>query len=147
MLWLTCRIFKWNFDHFLWETGWNVKESRLMCGSRTRLTCSILITLFPLINFRLYWCKKLYKIVARKCVSYEILHFMQFSVATCESCMLHCVLLDCNGTKWTGNTLIIPAAACSQQPLRRNKIPTGCFLFSFLVFSCHDMNVFVTDWL
>ena len=27
-------IFKWNFDNFLWETGWNVKESRLTCGSR-----------------------------------------------------------------------------------------------------------------
>ena len=45
-------IFKWNFDHFLWETGWNVKESRLMCGSRTRLTCSILINLFSINKFQ-----------------------------------------------------------------------------------------------
>ena len=74
-------------------------------------------------------------------------YFMQFSVATHELCMLHCVLLDCNGTKWTGNALSTPAAACSQQLLRRNKLPTGCFLFSFLVFSGHDMKVFVTDFI
>ena len=61
---------------------------------------------------------------------------MQFSVATRESRTLHCVLLDCNGTKWTGNTLIIPAAASSQQLLRRNKLPTGCyFLFFFALFT------------
>ena len=72
-------------------------------------------------------------------------HFMQFSVAACKCCMLHCVLLDWNGTKWTGNALSIPAAACSQHLLRRNKLPTGCLLFSFLVFSSHDMNVFVID--
>ena len=70
---------------------------------------------------------------------------MQFAVATCELCMFLCVLVDCNGTKWTGNALSIPAAACSQQLLRRNKLPTGCFFIFFLVFSCHDMNVFVTD--
>ena len=41
---------------------------------------------------------------------------------------------------------MIPAAACSQQLLRRNKLPTGCYFFSFLVFSSHDMNMFVTDF-
>ena len=70
---------------------------------------------------------------------------MQFSVATCELCMLHCVLLDCNGTKCTGNGLNIRAVACSQQLLRRNKLLTGCYLFACLVFSPHDMNMFVTD--
>ena len=69
---------------------------------------------------------------------------MQFSVATCELLMLHCVLLDCNGTKCTGNALSIPAVACSQQLLSRNKLPTGCYFFACLVFSPHDMNVFVT---
>ena len=29
----------------------------------------------------------------------EMQNFMQFSVATCEPCTLHCVMLDCNGTK------------------------------------------------
>ena len=72
-------------------------------------------------------------------------HFMQFSVATRELYTLHCVLLNCNGPKTTGNALSIPAVACSQQLLRRNKLPTGCYFFSFLVFSPHDMNVFVTD--
>ena len=72
-------------------------------------------------------------------------YFMQFSVSTRELCMLHCVLLDCNGTKSTGNVLSIPAVVCSQQLLRRNKLPTGCYFFSLLVFSPHDMNVFVTD--
>ena len=75
----------------------------------------------------------------------EMPYFMQFSVATHKLCTLHCVLLNCNGTKCTGNTLSIPAAACSQQLLRRNKLPTGCYFFACLVFSSHDMNVFVTD--
>ena len=70
---------------------------------------------------------------------------MQFSVGTRERFMLHCVLLDCNGTKCTGNALSIPAVACSQQLLRRNKLPTGCYFFACLVFSPYDMNVFVTD--
>ena len=72
-------------------------------------------------------------------------HFMQFSVAACQLCTLHCVLLNCNGTKCTGNALSIPAVACLQQLLRRNKLPTGCHFFACLVFSPHDMNVFVTD--
>ena len=59
-------------------------------------------------------------------------HFMQFSVATRELCTLHCVLLNCNGTKCTGNALSIPAVASSQPQLRRNKLPTGCYFFSFL---------------
>ena len=70
---------------------------------------------------------------------------MQFSVSACELCTLGCVLLDCNGIKCTGNALSIPAAAFSQQLLRRNKLPTGCYFFAYLVFSPHDMNVFVTD--
>ena len=48
----------------------------------------------------------------------EMPHFMQFSVATRELCTLHCVLLNCNGTKFTGNTLSIPVVAFSQQLLR-----------------------------
>ena len=43
----------------------------------------------------------------------ETPHFMQFSVATRELFMLHCVLLNCNGTKCTGNALSIPAVAFS----------------------------------
>ena len=38
-------FFKWNFDHFLWATVSDVKKSVLTCGSRTRLTCRILIDL------------------------------------------------------------------------------------------------------
>ena len=70
---------------------------------------------------------------------------MQFSVSAHESCTLGCLLLNRNGTKWTGNTLNIPAAPCSQQLLRRNKLHTGYYFFSFLVFLPHEMNVFVTD--
>ena len=70
---------------------------------------------------------------------------MQFTVSACESCMLGCVLLDCNGIKCTGNGLSIPVTAFSQQLLRRNKLPTGSYFFACLVFSPHDMNVFVTD--
>ena len=49
-----------------------------------------------------------------------------------------------NDQNCTGNALSISAAACSQQLLRRNKLPTGCYFFSFWSFH-HDMNVFVTD--
>ena len=28
---------------------------------------------------------------------------------------------------------------------RRNKLPRGCYFFACLVFSPHDMNVFLTD--
>ena len=47
--------------------------------------------------------------------------------------------------KWTGNALSIPAVACSQQLLRRNRVSTGCYFFACLVFSPLHMNVFVTD--
>ena len=67
----------------------------------------------------------------------EMSHFMQFSVATCELCTLGCMLLNCNGTKCTGNSLSIPAVACSQQLLRRNKLSTGCYFFLF--WSFHPM--------
>ena len=71
---------------------------------------------------------------------------MQFSAAASKT--VH-VTLCASGlqwsTKWTGNALSIPTAACSQQLLRRNKLPIGCYFFSFLVFSPHDMNVFLTD--
>ena len=62
---------------------------------------------------------------------------MQFSVATHELCMLHCVLLDCTGTKYTENALSIPAAACSQQ------LPTEArfqqVAICLLVWSFHPM--------
>ena len=54
-------------------------------------------------------------------VSFEMPHFMQFSAAACEWCMLHCVLFDCNGRKCTGNGFSIPAAACSPQLLRETQ--------------------------
>ena len=65
---------------------------------------------------------------------------MQFSVSACESCTLQSVLLDCNGIKCTENGLSIPAAVV------RNKLPIGSRFFACLVFSPHDMNVFVTDY-
>ena len=46
-------IFKWNFDDFLWETGWNLKESRVMCGSRAWLICSILLDLPENLNIKI----------------------------------------------------------------------------------------------
>ena len=70
---------------------------------------------------------------------------MQFSVATCESYMLGCVLLDCNGIKCTGNGLSIPAAAFSQQLLRGTNFPQVAISLLVWFFSLHDMNVFVTD--
>ena len=34
-------IFKWNFDHFLWETVSDMNESGLMCGSCAQLTRTV----------------------------------------------------------------------------------------------------------
>ena len=62
---------------------------------------------------------------------------MQFSVDACELCMLGCVLLNCNGTKWTGNALSISAAACSQQLLRETRFQQVAI--SLLVWSFHPM--------
>ena len=57
-------------------------------------------------------------------------HFMQFSVATCElfrKCPQH------------------PSSSFLTTAAERNKLPTGSYFFACLVFSPHDMNVFVTD--
>ena len=59
---------------------------------------------------------------------------MQFSVAAHQLCMLGCVLLDCNGTKWTGNALTNPPAACSQQLLREARFQQVAISFLFLSF-------------
>ena len=138
-------IFKWNFNHFLLETVWNVKESGVTCGSHTWLTCSILCKIYT--GFKLVSLKSLnsQQFPQQSVSSNEMPHLMQFSEAALEPCMVHCVLLDCNGTKWTGNALTNPPAACSQQLLRRNKLPTGWYFFACLVFSPHDMKLFVTD--
>ena len=64
-------------------------------------------------------------------------HFMQFSVAAHELCTLHCVLLNCNGTKCTGNALSIPAVAFSQQLLRETNFPQTAI--SLLAWSFHPM--------
>ena len=64
-------------------------------------------------------------------------HFTQFSVAARELCTLQCVLLDCNGTKHTGNALTIPAAACSQQLVRESSFSQVAI--SFLFWSFHPM--------
>ena len=119
---------------FLLENVWYLKESGVMCGSRSWLTCTILVYRSRLYtDFRLISLKCLSNL-PKKSVSYEKPYFMQFFVSACELCMLGCVLLDSNGTKWTGNALSIPAAACSQQLLRRNKLPTGCLCFLFWSF-------------
>ena len=68
---------------------------------------------------------------------------MQFSVAARESCTLHCVLLDCIGTKCTGNALNIPAAACSLQLLRETNFPQVAI--SFLLCSFHPMRECICD--
>ena len=38
-----------------------------------------------------------------------------------------------------------PSSSFLTTAAERNKLPTGSFLFACLVFSPHDMNVFVTD--
>ena len=38
-----------------------------------------------------------------------------------------------------------PSSCFLTTAAERNKLPTGCYFFACLVFSPHDMNVFVTD--
>ena len=116
------------FSSFFWETVSDIKESWLTCGSCVRLTCSILLDL-PLL-------------VICICIKYPNLsdktslhtnfpdnlfhmksHISYSYVSACESCMLGCVPLDCNGIKCTENGLSIPAAAFSQQLLRETNFP------------------------
>ena len=66
---------------------------------------------------------------------------MQFFLSACESCTLGFVLLDCNGTKCTGDGLSIPAVAFSQQLLRRNKLPTGCYFFASILLVFHILVI------
>ena len=108
-------IFKCNFNNFLLETVWNGKESGEMCGSRTWLTCSILCKIYT--GFKLVSLKSLnsQQFPQQSVSSDEMSHLMQFSEAAHELCMVHCVLLDCKGTKWKGNVQTIPAGSCSQQ--------------------------------
>ena len=67
----------------------------------------------------------------------EMPHFMQFSVASRKLCTLHCVLLNCNGTKCSGYALSIPAVAFSQQLLRETNFPQVAI--SLLAWSFHPM--------
>ena len=133
--------------HFWQISSWGTCFSRVqiavwMCNVRRKLLVKLWLplSLCPEMHFfaqssgDLDEIRPVFKAIAQHLVSYEKQHFMQFSVAAHESCTLHCVLLDCNGTKWTGNALSIPAATCSQQLLRRNKLPTGCYFFSFWSF-------------
>ena len=69
-----------------------------------------------------------------------------FYIKSFELCTLHCVMLKYNYTKCTGSALSIPAADCSQQILRRNKVSACCYPFACLVFWAHYVNVFVTDF-
>ena len=76
-----------------------------------------------------------------KNLSHQIPHFIQVSVAAHEPCTLQCLLLDCNGTKWTRNALSIPAAACSQQILGERKfwqvvISLLVWYFSPMIWMC-----------
>ena len=143
MLWLTCRDFQVDFDDSLWET---VRYEQILIN--VWLPCMVRSTIVS--DLHLHKMSKFIQNLSsqkfpQQSISYEKPHFMQFSVATRELCTLHCVLFNCNGTKYRGNALIIPAVVCSQQLLRRNKLPTGCYLIACLVFSPHNMNVFVKD--
>ena len=69
-----------------------------------------------------------------------------FHAVLCSYTWTMHITLCAVGLQWhkiTGNALSIPAAACSQQLLRRNNL---LFIF-FLVFSPHDMNAFDTDFI
>ena len=78
-----------------------MKESGLICGSHAQLMCTILVYRSRLyMDFRLISLKCLNsQYFPQKSISHEMPHFMQFSVDAHELCMLHCVLLDCNGPK------------------------------------------------
>ena len=134
-----------NVQHFVLETVSDMKECGVTCGSRARLTCSI------------FWCIDVHRFqidlleiwqftkIVQNSVSMKCHIFMQISVAAHEPCMLHCLLLDCNGTKWTGNALSIPGSSFLTMDFGRNRVLTGCYFFACLVFSAHYVNVFVTD--
>ena len=120
----------------------DIKESLLMCGSHARLTCNILLDL-PLLVICI--CIK-YPNFSNKTSLHSNFpnnlfhmksHISFSSVSACESCMLGCVLLDCNGIKCTENGMSISAAAFSQQLLRETNSPQVAI--SLLVWSFHPM--------
>ena len=97
-------IFKWIFDHFL-------------SGYRTCFNMWLPCTIHILPS-----------------VSYEMPHFMQFSVPANKSCTLAYVLLDCNGTIWTGNAQSIPAAAYHNSCWGETNFPQVAISFLFGLF-------------
>ena len=76
-----------------------MKESGLTCGSHALLTCTILCKIYT--GFKLVSLKSLnsQQFPQQSVSPNEMSHLMQFSEAAHEPCMVHCVLLDCNGTK------------------------------------------------
>ena len=76
--------------------------------------------------------------------SHKILHFMQFSLAEHEPCMLQCVLFHCKHKTYR-KCPKHPSSCLLTTAAERNKVSTGCYFFTCLVFSSHDVNAFVTD--
>ena len=112
--------------------------------------CSILLDLLLSVICICIKCPNSFKTFLHNNFSTNLFHMK--SHISCSSLQLH---VNCAyytvccwivmAQKYTGNGFSIPVVACSQQLLTRNKLPIGCYLFACLVFSPHDMNVFVTD--
>ena len=136
-------ILRWNFDDFLWETGWNVKESRVTCGSHAQLLCTMLGH-----KSRLYTDfleMSLFTVICPKiCFIWKAI----FHAVLCVCTWIMHVTLCAVGLQWhkmnrkclehLSSSLLTTAA-------ERSKVSTGCYFFAFLVFSSHHINVFVTD--
>ena len=123
-----------------------MKESGLTCGSHVRLTCSILLDLV------IYKMSKL-KTSLHNNFSNNLFHMgrnVTFHAVLCSCTWIVHVKLGTVGLQWhkmnrkcpehASSSLLTTAAEKKQTSHRL------LFLF-FLVFSPHDMNVFVTDFI
>ena len=135
-----CKIYR--------EIVWNVKESRFTCGSVHGKTC----------GSRAGFQCKIYRFQVGLL---EMCHFTVISPTICFrwNATFHTVLCSCT---WivhvtlcaVGLQLHKMCRKCPDHPsscllttaAERNKIYTGCYFFPCLVFSPHDVNVFVTDF-
>ena len=102
-------IFKWNFDNCFVRNC--VKCEGIWINVWLPYTVNVQYFVQDLHRFQIGFLKK-----SQFTVISPTICFIWWNAtfhAPREPCTVHCVLLDCNGTKWTGIALSIPAAACS----------------------------------
>ena len=120
-----------------------------MCGSRAQLTCSILLDLpFSVIciciKFQIH-SKPLFTII---CITISFIWKATFHAVLCICMWIMHITICTVGLQWYKMNSKWPEHPSSSLPTtaaERSQVSTSSYFFACLVFSPHDMNVFVKD--